>query len=163
MTEQTDGLSRADIALAEFNAAVREAAEVSALDNPRIPAELEFEGVLHVQKWIAAGAKFVSNYDPAYPHFNGVLTPFPLWGGPTPDTSYSYARLHSDYTYRIYGSRGSAHLCQVEVDSGDFFDMPTQRAFAAAGIDAGPQWGVRSHPEPRNTAGPMDRTPRRPG
>jgi hypothetical protein len=48
-------------------------------------------------------------------------------GGGNPDCLYHYVRLHSDYTYRVFGKRGSTALFNLEVTSGDIAECATAK------------------------------------
>jgi hypothetical protein len=69
----------------------------------------------------------LENHNPAYPHLNKAESPFVQWGWPNPDYVYWQAPVHGDYSYRLYGRRGTARLFTVETWDGDWAHVSRQR------------------------------------
>ena len=77
------------------------------------------------------GAGLVSQleaHDPSYPSFIKILSPWLNWGYPNPDGTYTFSAIHGDYDYRIFGTRGSARLFDIEVWDGDIADLKNARS-----------------------------------
>lgn len=115
-----------------LNAAIDQATQRVVFENPRAGNEwLRGEGLRYLWRTVAAGlVSQVEGHDPAYPHFFKILSPWLNWGYPNPDGTYAFASLHGDYSYRLYGTRGTARLFDVEVWDGDIADLPHARAYA---------------------------------
>lgn len=85
---------------------------------------LQGEALRYFTRVFAAGLiSQVEGNDPAYPNFIKILSPWLNWGYPNPDGTYSFANLHGDHTYRLYGKRGQARLFDIEVWEGDIADL----------------------------------------
>jgi hypothetical protein len=114
-----------------LRAAIERATAQVVLQTPRATGPLlQAEGLRYLWRTIAAGlVSQIEGHDPAYPHFFKILSPWLNWGYPNPDGTYSFASLHGDHRYRLYGQRGTARLFDVEVWEGDIADLRNARAF----------------------------------
>jgi hypothetical protein len=74
----------------------------------------------------------VENHNPAYPSLTKAESPWVQWGWPNPDYVYWQAPVHGDYTYRLYGKRGTARLFTVETWDGDWSRISRQRILDTA-------------------------------
>jgi hypothetical protein len=116
---------------ARLTAAIDQATRRFAFDNPRASDEqLRGEGLRYIWRTVAAGlVSQIEGHDPAYPHFFKILSPWLNWGYPNPDGTYAFTSLHGDYSYRLFGTRGTARLFDVEVWEGDISDLRNARSF----------------------------------
>ncbi|MDB5970033.1 MAG: hypothetical protein JWQ90_2483 [Hydrocarboniphaga sp.] len=60
---------------------------------------------------------------PDYPSFIKIISPWLNWGYTNPDGTYSFVNLHGDYSYRIFGKRGTAKLFDIEMWDGDIAQL----------------------------------------
>ena len=85
---------------------------------------LQAEALRYFTRICAAGLiSQVEGNDPAWPNFIKILSPWLNWGYPNPDGTYTFANLHGDYEYRLYGKRGQARLFDIEMWEGDIADL----------------------------------------
>jgi hypothetical protein len=74
------------------------------------------DGVRHLTRLMTASAQVAMEAsNPDYPQFHRILSPYLQYGIPAADCAYLYAPVRSEYTYRISGTIGTAHLLHVEV------------------------------------------------
>lgn len=86
-------------------------------DTPRDRAE----GYRYLTRLLAAGiGQCVAHADPDHPVFGRMIDYTMPWGLDNPDTLYLYAPVRGGTSYRIWGSRGSAHHIDVQVNFGHF-------------------------------------------
>ena len=76
------------------------------------------EGIKSTASFFAAAELLYLQADPAYPMIVKMMSiPGRSTGGPNPDCNYQFASLHGDYSYRIFGNRGSASLFDIQVNT----------------------------------------------
>ncbi len=86
-------------------------------DAPRDRAE----GFRYLTRFLAAGiAICVERADADHPEFGRMIAPTMKWGLDAPDCLYLYATVRGDASYRIHGTRGSAHHIDIQVNHGHF-------------------------------------------
>lgn len=114
-----------------LSAAIDRATHQVVLGNPRADDDLlGAEALRYLWRTNAVGlVSQIEGHDPAYPHFFKILSPWLNWGYPNPDGTYSFATLHGDHRYRLYGHRGTARLFDIESWAGDIADLRHARAF----------------------------------
>jgi hypothetical protein len=98
-----------------------------AFGDPRVDTPvLEAEALRYIVRLIAGGSIYeIEAHDPAYPV---LYKPASLWvnyGGANPDCCYFAATVHGDYTYRLFGRRGTAALFDIEIWSGEWAQAAT--------------------------------------
>lgn len=86
----------------------------------------------------------MENDDPACPLLAPHLSAWFQYGLPNPDTAYRSAPVHSDHTYRIGGTRGTAHNFHVESwIGGDLAAMASTAPYAGRKeYDLGPDGSI---------------------
>jgi hypothetical protein len=101
-----------------------EVAEETVFGDPHVESALvRAEGLRHLTRVLATAALVeVEAHDRAYPHFGKFVSLGRPIGFANPDCSYTYAALHGDFSYRIFGRRGTAHMFDIEVRAGDLAD-----------------------------------------
>lgn len=94
---------------------------------------LQAEALRYFIRVLSAGvvSQLEGNY-PEYPSFIKIISPWLNWGYTNPDGTYSFVNLHGDYSYRIFGKRGSARLFDIEMWDGDIADLA--RAVSIGGL-----------------------------
>ena len=105
--------------------------EAIAYGNPIIETSLErAEGMRYIARQFALGActEFEAG-DPAYPQFFHLASSWWCYGGQNPDATYWCATLDGEHTYRMFGTRGTAYIFDLEVWAGDHVDYITNHAF----------------------------------
>lgn len=76
------------------------------------------EGFRQAMRLANAGHLLHLESDPAYPLLIKMQSLQRQMMLPSADAVYHFSRLHSDFSYRLRGSRGSAHLFQISVYAG---------------------------------------------
>lgn len=90
------------------------------------------EGILSTVRNLVAGEVVGLEADPRYPMIVKMISiPAKDVGIPNPDGNYQQATLHGDYTYRIFGARGSVWFYDIEVYSGTVGDPATFKLFTS--------------------------------
>lgn len=80
-------------------------------DSPLVRAE----GMRHLTRLMVAAAQTsMEAVDLDYPQFVQILSPHLQYGIPAVDCCYHYAVVRGGHSYRIFGTRGSAHMFHVE-------------------------------------------------
>ena len=104
-----------------------ESASDTVLSNPRIACDVDsLEGIRFLTRVIATGALYkLEAHDSAYPQFSRMVTVWRQWGLPCPDYVYLHAPLHGDFTYRIFGNRGTARMLAFQTVKGNLTDVST--------------------------------------
>jgi hypothetical protein len=104
---------------------IRGAGQEIVLDDPRVDTSLlEAEGFRYLSRFLTiAAASELEYHDPAYPNWCRVPSPFLNWGYPNPDGQYLWTMIDGQYDYRIYGTRGTNHLFDIEAWEGDYADL----------------------------------------
>lgn len=89
-------------------------------NDPLIQDELtKAEGLRHLTRLIAGALPMTLECPPPqYPQLLQFLSTRIHWGLPATDCEYLWAALHGDYTYRITGDRGTAHIFDLETRAG---------------------------------------------
>ncbi|MEE3754960.1 DUF1214 domain-containing protein [Mycobacterium intracellulare] len=80
---------------------------------------LRAEGIRYLTRLMQSAIMMtVEGWDFDYPWLIKFISPYMQYGIPATDCCYHTAAVHGDGVYRIYGSRGSARLFDVETRSG---------------------------------------------
>ena len=80
---------------------------------------IAMEGVLNTARIFSAAQLLCLEADPEYPMIVKMISlPSKDIGVPNSDCTYQQATVHGDHSYRIFGSRGTSRLFDVEVYSG---------------------------------------------
>ena len=104
------------------------------LSNKRADSPLfHAEGLRYLLAVFAHAALRGHTDDPAYPRFVPTVSLWMNFGFANPDAGYSYAQLHGDYTYRIFGRRGTARLFDIETWAGTTADFAVQHHYSGIG------------------------------
>lgn len=105
-----------------LTSALNDVADAIVLGDSRIQSDVvKAEGLQYLIGFLASGAiTELENHDPAYPQLAAFWSAWLDWGGVHPDSSYLYAPVHSDYSYRIFGTRGTAKIFTIEIYRGDW-------------------------------------------
>jgi hypothetical protein len=111
--------------LDDLSAAFAEVGRHVVLDDARVDTDLvRGEALRYFTRLFAAGLTAeVEFHDPAYPNLTSFLTPWLNWGYPNPDGRYHWTMLSGEYTYRVWGNRGTHRLLDIEVWEGDLANM----------------------------------------
>jgi hypothetical protein len=111
----------------EFLSALQHAGKVVFADQ-RVDSELaEAEAGRYLTRLINLATMFMlENADPRCPHFTKPESPYLQWAMPNSDYVYWQAPVHGDYTYRVWGKRGTAQMFAVEVYTGQYSDLAEQ-------------------------------------
>lgn len=85
---------------------------------------LQGEALRYFTRVLSAGliSQLEGNY-PDYPSFIKIISPWLNWGYTNPDGTYAFVNLHGDYSYRIFGKRGTAKLFDIEMWDGDIAEL----------------------------------------
>lgn len=86
---------------------------------------LHAEGLRYLTRVFAQALIRSEIEDYAYPRLIPGASLWMHWGFANPDARYIYASIHGDYTYRLYGRRGSARMFDIETWSGGWADLTT--------------------------------------
>jgi hypothetical protein len=110
--------------------AVKAIGEVAAVvfDDPNVDSiALQAEGARYLTRVITAGtALTIEAWDAQYPRFAKQLaTPTVQFGLNCPDCHYLWAPIHGDHVYRIFGTRGSARILDLETRVGHICHVQT--------------------------------------
>jgi hypothetical protein len=77
------------------------------------------EGVRYLTRLIAGAMPMtMDTSSPEFPQFFHFLTTRIHWGLPATDCYYVWAPVHGDYTYKIYGNKGTARVFDIETRDG---------------------------------------------
>ncbi len=103
-----------------FTEAVTNLCTGPAADHPRYA----LEGFQQAVRLANAGHLMHLEADPAYPLLVKMQSLQRQFMSPSADAVYHQARLHGDYSYRLTGQRGSAHLFQIAIYRGSSAHYP---------------------------------------
>lgn len=94
-------------------------------DDPRVVDEsTRAEGLRHLTRLLVSAQQMTLECPPPqYPQLLQFLSTRVHWGLPATDCEYLWSALHGDYTYRITGDRGSAHIFDIETRTGHIANM----------------------------------------
>ena len=93
---------------------------------PGLESEFSRESALrYVTRLVGVGAMLVfEDADPGYPEFRSFCGYLGWnWALPNPDSEYFYVPLHGDFTYRIFGRRGTPHMLRMGVWGGELIEL----------------------------------------
>ena len=108
-------------------ASVGEAADAIVFANPAIDSpRLQGEGMRYLTRQLALGScTELEAGDPAYPQLFHLASAWWCYGAQNPDATYWYATLDGEYSYRLFGTRGTSYIFDVEIWQGDEVDYVT--------------------------------------
>ena len=115
----------AEAAWRDFVEALRDAGSV-VFDDPEVDSErLRIEGLRYVTRVLSVALPVgMEIVDPAYPRLLRLYDTYRNLANCNPDCIYLYARVSSEFSYRISGRRGTALMLEIATMDADMLAYP---------------------------------------